>query len=219
MRKFSVLAIAAAAALTVALPAAAATAATAATHDVLTTGRVGGPNVKVNAVLKAILKKGTKAEFLTPGNQFVRCSSVNFTARVTKNPKAKGTADEDLTTQNYSKCTTNITGATGSPKVVVNNLPYKTTLSDAKGDPVIVSNTVATITVHESVGKLNCTYGAKHGKTAGSASNASQTISFSKQPFVLTSGPQGCPTTGSFTATFGPVEDTSVHGDPHVFVN
>jgi hypothetical protein len=149
----------------------------------------------------------------------VKCSTVSFTARVTKNPAAKGTADEELTTQTYKKCTTNISGAIGAPSIKVNRLPYRTTLSDSKGDPVTVSKTVATITVPASIGSLTCVYGAKNGKTTGSASNTAQTITFSKQPFKLTSGTSGCPKTGSFSATFGPVEDTSVHGDPHVFVN
>lgn len=219
MRKFFVLSLAAAAALMVAVPVTAASAATAAKHDVLTYGRVGGTNVKVKSLLKANLKKGTEAEFLTPGNQFVKCKEVSFTDKVTKNPKAKGTADEELTVQTYKKCSTNISAATGAPRIVVNHLPYKTTLSDSKGDPVTVSKTVATITVPTSIGSLICTYSAKNGKTAGSASNSAQTITFSKQPFTKTSGPTGCPGSGDFSASFGPVEDTSVHGDPHVFVN
>ena len=222
MRKFLVPAMAAAAAalfipLQAAIPA---TAAPTASHDVLTIKKVGGTNVRVGAKLRAGLKSGTKATFLTPGDNYVKCSSVTFTATVTKNPKKKGTADEKLTTQIYKKCTTNISIATGAPKVVLNDLPYKTTLSDSKGDPVTVSGTTATISVPASIGgTLVCHYGADKKKTHGSASNVSQTISFSSQPFKLTSGPDGCPKTGKFTATFGPVKDTSVKGDPHVYVN
>jgi hypothetical protein len=221
MRKFLVMAVAATAGLLVAAPAMVpATAAVAASHDVLTIRKVGGNNVKVGAILKASLQSGTKATFLTPGDNFVKCSSVSFTAKVTKNPRAKGSADESLTSQVYKKCTTNIAVATGRPKVVLNKLPYKTTLSDSKGDPVTVSGTTATISVPSSLGgTLVCHYGAKQKKTHGSASNATQTIGFSNQPFRLTSGPEGCPTSGKFTATFGPVKDTSVKGDPHVFVN
>jgi hypothetical protein len=221
MRKFLVLAVTATAGLLVAAPAMVpATAAVAASHDVLTIRKVGGNNVKVGATLKANLASGTKATFLTPGNNFVKCSSVNFAAKVTKNPKAKGTAEEKLTTQTYKKCTTNIAVANGRPKVVLNHLPYKTTLSDRKGDPVTVSGTTATISVPATIGgTLVCHYGAVNKKTKGSASNATQAISFSNQPFKLTSGPSGCPKTGKFTATFGPVRDTSVKGDPHVFVN
>jgi hypothetical protein len=53
----SVIATAAATALLAALPATA----SAATHHVLTTNKVGGPNVAVGATLKAPLKAGTKA--------------------------------------------------------------------------------------------------------------------------------------------------------------
>jgi len=195
-------------------------AATAASHDVLTYGKVGGTNVKVGAILKANLKKGTKAEFLTPGGTYVKCSSVSFTDKVTKNPRAKGTADENLTAQTYRNCTTNLSIATGKPSVALNRLPYKTTLGDSRGDPVTVNGTKATITLSTSVGTLHCLYSAKKSKTTGSASNSSQTIAFKSQPFTLTSGARpGCPTSGAFSATFGPVEDTSVHGDPHVFVN
>jgi hypothetical protein len=222
MRKFLVMAVAATAGLLVSAPAMVpATAAVAATHDVLTISRVGGTNVKVGATLKASLKSGTKATFLIPGNDFVRCSSVTFTAKVTNNPRKKknATADEKLTAQPYKSCTTNIPTATGRPKVVVTHLPYKTTLSNSRGDPVTVTGTTATITVPTSIGSLICKYGAKNKKTKGSASNSKQTISFSNQPFTLTSGPSGCPKSGKFTATFGPVKDTSVHGSPHVFIN
>jgi len=216
MRRLVALAVSAsAAALLVALPS---TAAFAATHDVLTTGKVGGPNVKVGALLQGGLKTGTKATFLTSKSAGISCKSVSFTDKVTKNPSKPGVATEQLTAQTYKKCSVSgITGATGVKSVVLNNLPYKTTISDAKGNPVIVFGTTATLTLTTVLGPLSCQY--KATKTNGSASNTGQTISFVSQAFKLKAGPSACPATGSFSATFGPVKDTSVKGSPHVFVN
>jgi hypothetical protein len=219
MRKFLVLAAAGAATLLVSAPAMVpATAAVAASHDVLTISKVGGTNVKKNAILKAGLKSHTSATFLTSKNAGVTCKSVSFTDKVLSNPRAKGTAKEELTKQTFSKCSVHgIADATGVNSVKLNGLPYKSTISDSKGDPVSVSGTTATISLKSILGSLTCQYHAK--TTKGSASNVSQTISFSNQPFSLKSGPSACPKSGHFTADFGPVKDTSVHGSPHVFVN
>ena len=216
MRRLVALAVsAAAAALLVALPS---TAAFAATHDVLTTGKVGGPNVKVGALLQGGLKSGTKATFLTSKSAGISCKSVSFTDKVTKNPAKPGMATEQLTAQTYKKCSVSgIAGATGVKSVVLNSLPYKTTISDSRGYPVIVYGTTATLTLNTVLGPLSCQY--KATKTNGKASNTGQTISFSKQAFKLKAGSSACPATGSFSATFGPVKDTSVMGSPHVFVN
>ncbi len=80
-----------------------------------------------------------------------------------------------------------------------------------------VFKTNTTITLITTLGSISCTYTAT--TTKGSASNKSQTISFSKQKFKISSGAHVCPKTGTFSATFGPVRDTSVTGSPHVFVN
>jgi len=220
VRKFLIPAMAAAAAallipLQAAIPA---TAATAASHDVLTISKVGGTNVKKNAILKAGLKSGSTATFLTSKNAGVTCKAVSFTDKVLSNPRKKGTAKEELTKQTFSKCSVHgIPDTTGVNSVKLNNLPYKSTISDSKGDPVSVSGTTATISLKSVLGSLTCQYHAT--TTKGSASNSSQTISFSNQPFKYKSGPSACPKSGHFTATFGPVKDTSVKGSPHVYVN
>jgi hypothetical protein len=220
VRKFLIPAMAAAAAalfipLQTAIPA---TAAPTASHDVLTIKKVGGTNVKKNAILKAGLKSGTKATFLTAKNAGVTCKSVSFTDKVLSNPRAKGTAKEELTKQTFSKCSVHgIQDATGVKSVTLKGLPYKSTISDSKGDPVNVSGTTATIVLKSVLGSLTCEYHAT--TTKGSASNSSQTIAFSNQPFKKKAGVSACPKSGHFTATFGPVKDTSVKGDPHVFIN
>ena len=216
MRKLLLPAAAAAALLAVAPM----TAASAASHDVLTISKVGGPNVKVGALLQSGLKFRTPAVFAA-GAVRVTCKTVTFTDKVTNNPSKPGTAVEKLLKQNFvsKSCTvTGISGATGVHGVKINNLPLTTTIKDSKGFPVKVSTTNTTISVNTDIGVINCVYTAK--ATNGNASNTLQTITFSNQPFKKVSGPNStCPSKGTFSAKFGPVVDSSVKGRPHVFVN
>lgn len=215
----SMVAAAAAAALLMALgTATTALAAPAATaHDVLTISKVGGPNVKVHATLKANLKSKT-ATFTSPGGVVVSCKKSTFTDKVTSNPRRPGTAHESLTAQTFSSCSiTGVTGATGIKSVTINKLPYKTTISDSKGFPVTVTSPRTTIVINSILGAVNCTFSAS--KITGKASNKGQTIAFSSQKFKLSSGSSLCPGTGSFSATYGPVRDFSVSKHPAVFVN
>jgi hypothetical protein len=194
------------------------TAASAASHDVLTISKVGGANVKVGAILQAGLRFGTKAVFQTGKGQSVTCKSVNFKDQVTRNPSKPGTAVEKLRSQTFSHCSvTGITGATGVQSIKLNNLPYTTTIKDSKGNPVTVTGTDTTINIKTILGGIHCRYFAK--TTKGNASNTSQTITFVKQGFKLKAGTGTCPKSGTFSAAFGPVRDTSVKGNPHVFVN
>lgn len=190
MRKL-LLPAAATAALLATIPMTAASAAptvSAAPHSVLTTGRVGGTNVKVGAILQASLKSGTKAVFAA-GPVKVTCKKVIFKAQVTKNPPKRGTATEKLKSQTFSRCSiTGVSGTNGAPSVKLNHLPYKTTISDSHGNLVTVSGTNTTITIGTILGgSIKCTYVAK--TTKGNASNTSQTIAFSKQAFIRKSGP------------------------------
>jgi hypothetical protein len=195
-------------------------AAPAATHDVLTWGKAGGANVGKNQVLKASLAAKTKAVFVSSGGT-ITCTKSTFTAIVTKNPSKPGTADESLKTQTFSGCT--VTGnpdVTGVKNVVVDHTPYTSTISDKKGDPVTVSKpetTLNLISVLNPKVPITCVY--KATKTNGAASNKTQTISFKNQTFTKSSGPLVCSHSGKFSATYGPVIDTSVKHDPHVFVN
>jgi hypothetical protein len=205
-------------ALTTLTLATAAVAAPATSHAVLTTHKVGGPNVKKGAKLIAVLAKGSTAKFSsTGGHGNVTCRRSNFSDKVTKNPSKPGTAQLSLTHQSFAKCTTTFGGATGVKSVKLSHLPYKTSISDKPGNPVKVSNVSTTITLRTVVGTLSCTYKAK--SVNGHASNKTQVISFSKQPFRLSSGSSACPKRGSFSASYGPVTDSSVSGHPHVFVN
>ena len=215
MRTRLLLATAAATAMLAAAPL---TAASAAVHHVLTTGKVGGPNVAVGATVTAGLLTGTKATFFSPGTTTgVTCAASAATNKVTANPAAPGTAGESLTAETFAKCTTNIAGATSVKSVKVLNLPYATTISDATGFPVIVSKPTTKLTLGTVLGTLSCTY--KAGSLKGHASNTGQKETFTNQKFTLSSGSSACPSAGSFSATFGPETDISVSGSPHVFVN
>jgi hypothetical protein len=215
MRKGVLLVMTAATAMLAVLPIATASAATV---DVLTTGKVGGPNVAVGAILKAPLKAGTKATFFNPGTTTgVTCATSSVTDKVTKNPAKPGTETESLTAQTFGSCTSNIGGVNSVKSVTVLNLPYATTISDATGFPITVSKLSTKITLNTILGTISCTYGAAaiHGK----ASNTGNVNAFKNQTFTLTSGPSTCPAKGNFSATFGPLKDTSVSGSPAVFVN
>jgi hypothetical protein len=219
MRKPLLLAATAAAtAMLVLAPAAAALAAPA--HDVLTTGKVGGPNVKVKAVLQASLKARTVLVFssVTGTAITLKCTKSTITSKVTVNPARPGTAVQSLTGETVTGCKANTT-LVKSVTVTVTKLPNKVTTSDAKGNPVTVFGPSATLKIVTTViGTITCHYSAKTIK--GNASNTGSLISFSKQVFNRAAGSNtNCPTKGALTATYGPVVDLSVAGHPHVFVN
>lgn len=218
MRKSLLLAAtAAASAMLVLAPAAGALAAPA--HDVLTTVKVGGPNVKVGAVLSSSLKAGTVLVFSsTIAN--LKCTKSTVTSKVTANPARPGAAAESITAETVSGCkAVNPPVPVTSVTVTVTKLPYRSTVSDATGFPVTVFGPSATIKIVTTrFGTIICKYSARTIK--GKASNTGSLISFSKQVFTRATGSNGaCPATGALTVTYGPVVDLSVTGHPHVFVN
>jgi hypothetical protein len=105
------------------------------------------------------------------------------------------------------------------------NLPYVSTVSDAKGNPVIVAGRSKskplgfTATVKFGTMTFKCLSSAASIK--GSASNKGNTVSFKNQKFTKVNKGSGslCPKSGSFSATYGPLRDTSVKGSPKVFLN
>jgi hypothetical protein len=219
MRKFMLAGAVAATAILAFVPMSTmALASPAATHDVLTSGKAGGANVAKGATLKANLKSKTTALFNAGSAGKITCKTSSVTDKVTKNPAKPGTADLSLTAQSFSKCAAfNNPNFRSVQKVIVDGLPYTTTISDKKGDPVSVSKSKVTLDLVTTVGTVTCVY--KASATHGSASNKTQTIAFTNQLFKKSSGPGVCPGSGKFSATYGPVLDTSVKGSPHVFVN
>lgn len=222
MRKYLYVAMAAASAAVLAAPVVA-DAAPAAHSHVLTIKKTGGTAVKQGATLTASLVKGTSAVF-SLGTIKITCTQSSFKAVVVKNPTAPGKATEKITVETIGKCTVNIKGVT-IKKVKALNLPYNSTVSDAKKKfTVTVSGRKKTKPIELmaltafGMSTFSCTY--KAASIAGSASNKGNTITIVKQKFTKASGPS-CPTgpTATFSAKYGPVRDISVKGKPAVFVN
>jgi hypothetical protein len=206
----------------VALPAALAYAA--APVHVLTINKVRGPAVKVGAVLKSGLEKNTKAVFsLGTGSIKLSCKSSTVKTTVKTNPVKPGKATESVTALSTAKCTfSGITATLKSLKAV--NLPYKASVSDATGFPVTITGPSSTkrvkFSVKVAVGSTTITCNYKASSVNGHASNTGNTISFSKQKFRKAAGSNSlCVAPAFYSATFGPVKDTSVMLSPKVFVN
>ncbi|WP_433087513.1 Tat pathway signal sequence domain protein [Dactylosporangium sp. CA-052675] len=203
----------------------AATPAYADTVDVLTYGSAGGTNVTDGDALTAPIKAGTLATFsATPGStSLIKCADSAFGATVVSNVAAAGTAKESLTLQSFGTCTpVGIPAVSGVQSIVVDNLPYATTVDSAGA--VLVTGTAAapiqtTIKLKSALGTVTCVYRADADLVSGVASNADQSITFTNQKFNRFSGPSACFPNGYFTASYGPVADTSVAGSPLVYVN
>jgi hypothetical protein len=221
VRKYLYLAMTAASVAMLVAPVAA-SASTAAGSSVLTISKAGGAAVKTGAVLKASLAKKSTAVFTTSLFS-LDCKTAAFSAKVTKNPKAKGTATESLTKQTIGKCTVKGIGGITVKSITANNLPYNVTVSDSKGNPVTVKGTKKSKPIETTVsvvfgGKTyTCLYKATTLKA--SASNKGNSITMTKQSFTFVSGSSLCPETSTFSVTFGPVTDSSVKKSPAVFVN
>jgi hypothetical protein len=225
MRKFvPVIAAIAASVAVVALPATSASA-TGRVH-VLTIKKVGGTAVRAGAVLKSGLVSKTSAVLSlgTSGTVKLTCKAASISATVRANPVKPGKATESLTAIHVAKCTlSGITGVTFKSAKAL-NLPYKVTVSDAKGFPVAVRETSTTMpikfTVKVVAGMTTITCNYKASSIAGHASNTGSKVVFSKQKFTKAAGSNAaCLGPAHFSASFGPVKDTSVMLSPHVFVN
>ncbi|MDT0438450.1 MULTISPECIES: Tat pathway signal sequence domain protein [Streptomyces] len=188
--------------------------------NVLTTGSAGGTAVAVGDTLTAPLASGTSATLYSSatGTSGVKCTSSTFTAKVTANPAAPGTATESVTGQSFtsSSCTSNVTGVTGVSSITVDNLPYTTavtssgalTVSPASGSTIQTTVKLATL-----LGTITCVYQAP--SLTGTSSNTDNSINFTNQAFTKTSGSSLCFSSGYFTAKYAPVQDNGAT----VFVN
>ncbi|MFD9035285.1 Tat pathway signal sequence domain protein [Streptomyces sp. NPDC059567] len=199
----------------------AATSAATAAGSVLTTGSAGGPAVAVGDVVAASLSSGTTAKIATTsgGSTGITCNASGFSATVTSNPAAPGTATETLNSHTLSSCTTNIFGATGVQSITVNNLPYTTSVTSGGSLTVSAGSTgpiQTTLKINTVLGVTTCVYRAT-GLTA-SPSNTDNSLTFTNQLFTKASGPGTCPANGYFSAKYGPIQDTTQGGAP-VFVN
>ena len=227
MPKYRHLILATAGAMVLVLPASAAYAASAhKAKPVLTIVKKGGPAVKKGAVLKASLASKTVAFAL--GSFSAACKTSTFKAKVTANPSKPGKAALSVTVQKFGKCALNptVTGVT-LKGITALNLSYDATISNAKGDPVTITESKKSepLSFEASIAlgttPLTCIYTAT--AISGHASNKGNKVSFSKQSFTLntTKSSQDCSipgATATFSATYGPVVDSSVKHSPKVFV-
>jgi hypothetical protein len=228
MRRIGYLGIAAAAAVSVAMlgsPALADDDPVPAVVDVLTTGSVGGANVAVGDMLSASVAAGTTADFATAsgGTTGVKCAVSTFTATVVDNPAVPGIATESTTGQTFDSCTANIFGVIGVTSVVVNNLPFATTVESGTAAVSVTGTDAApiqtTLKLRTILGSVTCVYRANGNAIAGVAGSGDSSISFANQQFNKFSGPITCPSNGFFTASYAPVLDTSLADSPEVFTN
>ncbi|MCI3238352.1 MULTISPECIES: Tat pathway signal sequence domain protein [Streptomyces] len=186
--------------------------ASAADTAVLTTGSAGGTAVAVGDVLTAPLASGTNATLYSSatGTSGVVCSSSTFTASVTDNPAAPGTATESVTGQSFdsSSCTSNVVGVTGVSSITVDNLPYTTTVTSDGAltvTPASGSTIQTTVKLRTLLGSITCVYQAP--SLTGTASNDDSSIAFTDQEFTKVSGSSLCFSSGFFSAKYGPVTD------------
>ena len=219
MRRYAYLAVAAVAAVTAALPATAAMADDSGTA-VLTYGSAGGTAVPVGDTLSASLVSGGTATFASSatGTDGVSCATSTFTATLSSNATAPGTAEESLTAQTFGDCTSSMFGVFGVNSVTVESLPYTVAL-DSSGAATVTGTIQTTLSLSTLFGDITCTYQAHGGSITGTASNTDQSMSFSNQQFDLTSGSGLCPANGYFTASYAPVVDSSQDGSPAVYTN
>ncbi|WP_330460480.1 Tat pathway signal sequence domain protein [Streptomyces sp. NBC_00820] len=217
MRKRPLLALAAAVA---AFTVAAAVPASADGGAVLTTGSAGGTAAAAGDTLTAPLATGTVATLYSSatGTSGVKCTSSQFTAKVTGNPAAPGTATESVTAHTFDPagCTSNVTGVLGVTGITIDNLPYDATVaSDGTLTVLPPAGSViqATAKLRTLLGSVTCVYQAP--SLTGHAGNADNSITFTNQQMTKSSGSSLCFANGFFTAKYAPVTDA---GAP-VFVN
>ncbi|MFJ3801425.1 Tat pathway signal sequence domain protein [Streptomyces sp. NPDC090088] len=185
---------------------------------VLTTGSAGGTAVAVGDTLTASLASGTTATLYSSSTSTsgITCAASTFTATVTDNPAASGTATESATAQTFGSCTSNVTGVTGVSSITVDNLPYTTAVSSSGSvtvTPPSGSTIQTTVKLTTLLGSITCVYQA--ASLSGTSSNTDNSLAFSSQAFTKSSGSILCPSAGYFTAKYAPVSDNGAA----VFVN
>ncbi|MFJ3641403.1 Tat pathway signal sequence domain protein [Streptomyces sp. NPDC090108] len=203
-----------------ALSVAAAVPASADGSAVLTTGGAGGIAAAVGDTLTAPLATGTTATLYSSatGTSGVKCTASQFTAKVTDNPAAPGTATESVTAHTFDSagCTSNVIGVLGVTGITIDNLPYDATVASdgtLTVRPPAGSVIQATAKLRTLLGSVTCVYQAP--SLTGHADNAGNSITFTNQQMTKSSGSSLCFASGFFTAKYAPVTDAGAA----VFVN
>ncbi|MFI6445940.1 Tat pathway signal sequence domain protein [Kitasatospora sp. NPDC050543] len=192
---------------------------------VLTAGGAGGTVVAVGDALAAPLAANTRATFYSTATSTtgVTCAVSQLSAKVLGNPAAPGTATESLTGLTFGSCTSNVTGVTSVRSLTVGNLPYGIAVDDGPGLPVTLAGGAggpiqATAALNTWFGTITCVYQLS-GAFSGNADNAAHSLAFRNEHFAKSGGSALCPGDGYFSATYGPVADTTQPGSPAVHVN
>lgn len=220
----AVAALAATTALAVVVAPASAAPAPVAAVPVLTAGSAGGTAVAPGDALAAPLAGGTVATFYSTATSTtgVTCAVSQLAGKVLTNPTAPGSATGSLTGLTFGSCTSNVTGVTSVRSLTVGNLPYGITVSDGPGLPVALGGSAgaiqATAVLNSWFGTITCTYQLS-GAFSGNADNAAHSLAFRSEHFAKSGGSALCPADGYFSATYGPVTDTTQAGGPAVYVN
>ena len=179
----------------------------------------GTANAAVGDALSAGLASGGSATFTTSLGT-ITCTTAGFDATVASNPTAgTGLATETVTGLSFSNCTTTVFGTIGVTSIGLT----KGTTATATLDDTNIANGVIDLDVSPSItvvlrsilGSVTCHYG---GAITGTADNADSALAFTDQTQTLQTGSSGlCASSGSFTATYGPVVDENVldaNGNP-----
>jgi hypothetical protein len=131
------------------------------------------------------------------------CKQASFAATVTSNPPAPGTASASYLPQ-FGSCT----GGT-LRSVTFDNRPAIMKLSS--GGQVTVSGAMQMQVVYAgSTGPC----GYETSTIAGTVTGGGQSITFTDQEYLRSSGPSTCPPTLRFSVTYGPLVDSSQGGVP-----
>ncbi|WP_255954015.1 Tat pathway signal sequence domain protein [Streptomyces odontomachi] len=188
----------------------------AAASTVLTYGSAGGSSVAVGDVLSAA-SSSVAIRTTSGGSTGITCDASSFSASVATNPAAPGTATESLSAFSIGgSCSTNIVGTTSVKSITAGGLPYATSVTSS-GTVTVQGPLTTTVVLGSLLGNVTCGYTAD--SLTGTASNTDSSIAFSNQEFTKSSGSSLCPGSGYFTATYGPVKDTTAAGSPSVFTN
>jgi hypothetical protein len=209
-RTISLLATAAATALLAALPVGSAMAAT---GGVLTVGSTGGTNVNVGDALSAALS-GTSTFTTSAGN--LSCTGGSFASTDKTNPAVSvGTATETVTAISFTGCTSTITGTTAVNSIGLESGTSPVATVTASSSTLSVDPTVA-VTLQTIFGPITCYYAST---ISGALSNTAHTLTFTSQSVARQTGSNAlCPSSGSFTATYKPIIDTT-QSSKDVYVN
>jgi hypothetical protein len=209
MRKILLLPAAAAMAVLTAL---ATSPASAQSVDVLT---AGGNNVTAGNPGDTIVGTSTSAVLSTSAGS-ITCNSASFTADVQTNPEAPGSATEQVTVLSASSCKSSIAGTTSVKSVGLTSGDEPTATVDDSGPTLTITPSV-TVVLGTVLGQVTCIYS---GTLVASVDNTDNAIDFDGATVTKQTGSSSvCPSSGTYTSTYSPVEDTSVAGDPAVVVN